>query len=46
MNRRVDCSKKSPTEQIPFLPVREHFHPKRNQTRQKLATLPEDRLVF
>ena len=26
--------------QVPFLPVREEFHPKRNQARQKLATLP------
>jgi hypothetical protein len=25
---------------VPFLPVREEFHPKRNQARQKLATLP------
>lgn len=25
---------------MPFLPVREEFHPKRNQARQKLATLP------
>ncbi|KAI9471911.1 MAG: hypothetical protein EXX96DRAFT_489610, partial [Benjaminiella poitrasii] len=25
---------------IPFLPVKEEFHPKRNQARQKLATLP------
>nr|ODN93036.1 hypothetical protein L204_05215 [Cryptococcus depauperatus CBS 7855] len=27
----------------PFLPVREDFHPKRNQARQKLATLPSNR---
>jgi hypothetical protein len=27
----------------PFLPVREDFHPKRNQARQKLATLPKNR---
>lgn len=27
----------------PFLPVREDFHPKRNQARQKLATLPQHR---
>ncbi|KAJ7668486.1 hypothetical protein DFH06DRAFT_200869 [Mycena polygramma] len=26
--------------EVPFLPVREEFHPKRNQARQKLATLP------
>ncbi|KAF7375910.1 hypothetical protein MSAN_00005400 [Mycena sanguinolenta] len=29
--------------EIPFLPVREEFHPKRNQARQKLATLPVTR---
>ncbi|TFK62244.1 hypothetical protein BDN72DRAFT_848826 [Pluteus cervinus] len=29
--------------QVPFLPVREDFHPKRNQARQKLATLPASR---
>ncbi|CAO3592547.1 unnamed protein product [Absidia cylindrospora] len=28
---------------VPFLAVREEFHPKRNQARQKLATLPESR---
>ena len=28
---------------VPFLPVREDFHPKRNQARQKLATLPPSR---
>lgn len=28
---------------IPFLPVRDEFHPKRNQARQKLATLPTSR---
>jgi protein SPA2 len=28
---------------VPFLPVREDFHPKRNQARQKLATLPLSR---
>lgn len=27
----------------PFLPVRPEFHPKRNQARQKLATLPTQR---
>lgn len=27
----------------PFLPVRDDFHPKRNQARQKLATLPKNR---
>lgn len=28
---------------VPFLPVRDDFHPKRNQARQKLATLPSTR---
>ncbi|KAH8549939.1 hypothetical protein BGW37DRAFT_428357 [Umbelopsis sp. PMI_123] len=28
---------------FPFLPVRDDFHPKRNQARQKLATLPKTR---
>ena len=28
---------------VPFLPVRDDFHPKRNQARQKLATLPATR---
>jgi hypothetical protein len=31
------------TSTVPFLPVREEFHPKRNQARQKLATLPTSR---
>ncbi|KIJ51216.1 hypothetical protein M422DRAFT_26642 [Sphaerobolus stellatus SS14] len=26
--------------EVPFLPLRQDFHPKRNQARQKLATLP------
>ncbi|KAF9528478.1 hypothetical protein CPB83DRAFT_766575 [Crepidotus variabilis] len=30
-------------KEVPFLPVREDFHPKRNQARQKLATLPSSR---
>ncbi|KAJ7594607.1 hypothetical protein C8J56DRAFT_821455 [Mycena floridula] len=30
-------------KEVPFLPVREDFHPKRNQARQKLATLPISR---
>lgn len=34
--------RKSESE-VPFLPVREDFHPKRNQARQKLATLPTSR---
>lgn len=28
---------------MPFLAVKEEFHPKRNQARQKLATLPVPR---
>ena len=28
---------------MPFLPVKDEFHPKRNQARQKLATLPQNR---
>ncbi|KAG7090973.1 hypothetical protein E1B28_010040 [Marasmius oreades] len=35
--------RKNEKEVIPFLPVREEFHPKRNQARQKLATLPTSR---
>ncbi|TPX71731.1 hypothetical protein SpCBS45565_g00893 [Spizellomyces sp. 'palustris'] len=38
MNRRQLDSK-----EVPFLPVRDDFHPKRNQARQKLATLPSSR---
>lgn len=30
-------------EIVPFLAVREEFHPRRNQARQKLATLPSSR---
>ncbi|KAI0249213.1 hypothetical protein BJV78DRAFT_1155930 [Lactifluus subvellereus] len=30
----------SDTDQVPFLPPRDDFHPKRNQAREKLATLP------
>jgi hypothetical protein len=33
----------SPATLVPFLPVRDEFHPKRNQARQKLATLPLSR---
>lgn len=32
-----------PSRLVPFLPVRDDFHPKRNQARQKLATLPTGR---
>ncbi|KAJ2931253.1 hypothetical protein H1R20_g5821, partial [Candolleomyces eurysporus] len=35
--------RKNEKEAVPFLPVREDFHPKRNQARQKLATLPASR---
>ncbi|KAF9564798.1 hypothetical protein CPC08DRAFT_705093 [Agrocybe pediades] len=31
------------SKEVPFLPVKEEFHPKRNQARQKLATLPASR---
>ncbi|CAG8442542.1 17767_t:CDS:10 [Funneliformis caledonium] len=31
------------TNEVPFLPVKDEFHPKRNQARQKLATLPPNR---
>ncbi|CAG8485028.1 4490_t:CDS:10 [Diversispora eburnea] len=31
------------SNEVPFLPVRDEFHPKRNQARQKLATLPKNR---
>ncbi|KAJ1824747.1 component of the polarisome [Coemansia sp. RSA 2675] len=30
---------------VPFLPVRDHYHPKRNQARQKLATLSRPKFV-
>ncbi|KAF9648389.1 hypothetical protein BDM02DRAFT_3082236, partial [Thelephora ganbajun] len=33
----------SAENEVPFLPVRDDFHPKRNQARQKLATLPASR---
>ncbi|KAG9088464.1 component of the polarisome [Ceratobasidium sp. 370] len=36
--RRNDNEKSG--AETPFLPVRDDFHPKRNQARQKLATLP------
>ncbi|KAF8331355.1 uncharacterized protein EI90DRAFT_2972490 [Cantharellus anzutake] len=38
--RRKNNSTKN---EVPFLPVRDDFHPKRNQARQKLATLPKSR---
>ncbi|KAF9427018.1 component of the polarisome [Entomortierella beljakovae] len=37
LKRRTDGA------QVPFLAVRDDFHPKRNQARQKLATLPQSR---
>lgn len=37
------AAEKGEGEIAPFLPVREDFHPKRNQARQKLATLPNNR---
>ena len=42
--RRYTCVWMSRADRVvPFLPVREDFHPKRNQARQKLATLPKNR---
>jgi len=46
MKRKVDCKIKPALEQLPFLQVRDEFHPKRNQTRQKLATLPPERFNY
>ena len=38
------CEKRNSNKEIvPFLAVREEFHPRRNQARQKLATLPSSR---
>lgn len=37
------CKKANIEPSAPFLPVRDDFHPKRNQARQKLATLPKNR---
>ncbi|KAF9946125.1 component of the polarisome [Mortierella alpina] len=37
LKRRTDGAK------VPFLAVRDDYHPKRNQARQKLATLPQNR---
>ncbi|GAC74482.1 hypothetical protein PANT_11d00077 [Moesziomyces antarcticus T-34] len=39
--RRQNSAKDATTQ--PFLAVRDEFHPKRNQARQKLATLPKNR---
>ncbi|OCF44059.1 hypothetical protein I317_02012 [Kwoniella heveanensis CBS 569] len=41
--RRTAVDNGEPEGNVPFLPVREDFHPKRNQARQKLATLPKNR---
>ncbi|QRW12767.1 hypothetical protein RhiLY_11766 [Ceratobasidium sp. AG-Ba] len=37
---RRNNNEKGGAAETPFLPVRDDFHPKRNQARQKLATLP------
>lgn len=39
----VSCVLLAKLTAAPFLPVRDDFHPKRNQARQKLATLPKNR---
>ncbi|WVQ93612.1 hypothetical protein IAU59_000687 [Kwoniella sp. CBS 9459] len=41
--RRIAVDNGEPDGNVPFLPVRDDFHPKRNQARQKLATLPKNR---
>ncbi|WVR03554.1 hypothetical protein IAU60_000546 [Kwoniella sp. DSM 27419] len=41
--RRTAVDNGEPNGNVPFLPVRDDFHPKRNQARQKLATLPKNR---
>lgn len=38
-----ELTRRSSPDGLPFLPVRNDFHPKRNQARQKLATLPKSR---
>ncbi|KAJ1894136.1 component of the polarisome [Kickxella alabastrina] len=37
--------RRSENQEFPFLPVRDHYHPKRNQARQKLATLSRPKFV-
>ncbi|KAJ1814010.1 component of the polarisome, partial [Coemansia sp. RSA 2598] len=37
--------RRSSNQDFPFLPVRDHYHPKRNQARQKLATLSLSKFV-
>lgn len=39
----ASCRQADIAPSAPFLPVRDDFHPKRNQARQKLATLPKNR---
>ncbi|CAK9779360.1 hypothetical protein CC85DRAFT_313932 [Cutaneotrichosporon oleaginosum] len=43
MRRLAEESNNPDNTVAPFLPVRDDFHPKRNQARQKLATLPKNR---
>ncbi|KAJ9090659.1 hypothetical protein QFC19_009520 [Naganishia cerealis] len=43
LSRTSDTSSEMHFFLDPFLPVRADFHPKRNQARQKLATLPKNR---
>ncbi len=43
MRRLAEESNNPDNAVAPFLPVRDDFHPKRNQARQKLATLPKNR---
>ncbi|KAI1315071.1 component of the polarisome [Mortierella claussenii] len=38
-----ELKRRTDEAQVPFLAVRDDFHPKRNQARQKLATLPQNR---
>ncbi|EJF55728.1 hypothetical protein DICSQDRAFT_130488 [Dichomitus squalens LYAD-421 SS1] len=42
-NNSSDNEARTLVSLVPFLPVRDDFHPKRNQARQKLATLPTGR---
>jgi hypothetical protein len=39
----IGCFLTEQKKTVPFLPVKDEFHPKRNQARQKLATLPDGR---
>ncbi|KAF9193340.1 component of the polarisome [Haplosporangium sp. Z 767] len=38
-----ELKRRTDVVQVPFLAVRDDYHPKRNQARQKLATLPQNR---